>query len=94
MSPSTFQSLPDAVETGRRAQVYEIRIKGHLDSRWAAWFDDLSLTRESEGTTLIHGELADQAALHGLLQKLRDTGLPLISVTQIEHPSHPTKSQN
>ena len=59
---------------------YEIRLKGHLDGRWAAWFDGLSLSRESDGTTLIHGPIADQAALHGLLQKVRDTGLPLISV--------------
>ena len=67
---------------------YEIRLKGHLDSRWSAWFDGLSLTNESDGTTLIHGPVADQAALHGLLQKTRDLGLPLISVTFVE-PGHP-----
>jgi hypothetical protein len=61
---------------------YEVRLKGHLDSRWAAWFDGLSLTNESDGTTIICGPVADQAALHGLLQKVRDLGLPLISVTQ------------
>jgi hypothetical protein len=71
---------------------YEIRLKGHLDSRWAAWFDGLSLTNESDGTTLIHGPVADQAALHGLLQKARDVGLPLVSVTQVEpdQPDRPT----
>ena len=63
---------------------YEIRLKGHLDSRWAAWFDGLSLTNESDGSTVIHGPVVDQAALHGLLQKLRDTSLPLVSVTQVE----------
>ncbi|TFV79238.1 hypothetical protein E4P39_00810 [Blastococcus sp. CT_GayMR19] len=63
---------------------YEIRVKGHLDARWAAWFDGMSLTRESDGTTNVHGPVVDQAALHGLLQKLRDTGLPLMSVTQVE----------
>jgi len=63
---------------------YEIRLKGHLDSRWAAWFDGLSLTNESDGTTVIHGLVADQAALHGLLQKVRDVGLPLVSVTQVD----------
>ena len=62
---------------------YEIRFKGHLDGRWAAWFDGLSLTHSSDGTTLIRGSVADQAALHGLLQKLRDLGLPLVSVTEI-----------
>jgi hypothetical protein len=63
---------------------YEIRLKGHLDSRWASWLDVLSLTNESNGTTLIRGLVPDQAALHGLLQKVRDLGLPLISVTQVE----------
>jgi len=63
---------------------YEIRLKGHLNSRWSAWFDGLSLTTESDGTTIIQGPVVDQAALHGLLQKVRDVGLPLISVTQIE----------
>jgi hypothetical protein len=67
---------------------YEIRLKGHLDSRWAAWFDGLSLTNESDGTTLLCGPVVDQAALHGLLQKVRDIGLPLVSVTQI-HPDQP-----
>jgi hypothetical protein len=70
---------------------YEIRLKGHLDARWAAWFDGLSLTNESDGSTLIHGHVADQAALHGLLQKVRDVGLPLVSVTQVE-PDQPTVS--
>ena len=62
---------------------YEIRLKGRLDRRWAAWFDGLSLTPESAGTTLIHGPVADQAALHGLLTKVRDLGLPLLSVTRV-----------
>jgi hypothetical protein len=70
----------DRHEAGR----YEIRLKGHLDARWAAWFDGLTLTRQSDGTTVIHGPVADQAALHGLLQKVRDTGLPLISVICVE----------
>ena len=65
-------------DTGR----YEIRLKGHLDARWAAWFDGLTIAHDGDGTTLIHGPVADQAALHGLLQKVRDLGLPLISVTQ------------
>ena len=63
---------------------YEIRLDGHLDSRWAAWFDVHSLTTASDGTTILHGQVADQAALHGLLQKVRDIGLPLISVTQLD----------
>ncbi len=67
---------------------YEIRLQGHLDSRWAAWFDGLSLSNESDGTTIIRGPVADQAALHGLLQKVRDLGLPLVSVTAIR-PGQP-----
>ena len=72
----------------REAGRYEIRLKGRLDPRWAAWFDGLGLTHESGGTTIISGLVADQAALHGLLQRVRDIGLPLISVTRIE-PDQP-----
>jgi hypothetical protein len=67
---------------------YEIRLKGHLDARWAAWFDGLTLSHGTDGTTLLHGPVADQAALHGLLQKTRDLGLPLISVEHVD-PDHP-----
>ena len=67
---------------------YEIRVKGHLDTRWAAWFDGLAIAHGSDGTTIIHGPVADQAALHGLLQKIRDLGLPLISVNHVD-PDHP-----
>ena len=67
---------------------YEIRLEGHLAPRWAAWFDGLSLAHKSDGTTIIHGFVADQAALHGLIQKVRDIGLPLVSVTRVE-PDQP-----
>ena len=67
---------------------YEIRLRGHLDSRWEAWFDGLCLSIESDGTTIIGGPVVDQAALHGLLQKVRDLGLPLVSVTQVQ-PDQP-----
>ena len=63
---------------------YEIRLKGRLDARWATWFDGLSLSHESDSTTVLSGLVTDQAALHGLLSKVRDLGLPLISVTQID----------
>jgi hypothetical protein len=62
---------------------YEIRVSGHLNARWAAWFDGLTLTPADDGTTVLRGPVVDQAALHGVLQKLRDLGIPLISVTQL-----------
>jgi hypothetical protein len=62
---------------------YEIRVKGHLGHRWAAWFDGLGLTGHDDGTTVISGPVVDQAALHGLLDKLRDVGIPLVSLIQL-----------
>jgi hypothetical protein len=63
---------------------YEIRVQGRLDDRWAAWFDGLDLTRTDDGATVLRGPVTDQAALHGLLHKLRDLGVPLHSVTRTE----------
>jgi hypothetical protein len=62
---------------------YELRVDGHLDDHWSAWFGDLSLTHENDGTTSISGPVSDQAELHGLLMKVRDLGVALISVTVI-----------
>jgi hypothetical protein len=67
-----------------QAEWYEIRLKGRLDARWAAWFDGLKFTHEHDGTTRIHGPVVDQAALHGLLRRVRDLGLPLLSVMRVE----------
>ena len=67
---------------------YEIRLQGHLAARWSAWFDGLTVTNQPNGTTIISGPVADQAALHGLLQKARDVGVPLLSVTSI-NPDQP-----
>ncbi len=64
--------------------VYQIRIKGHLGRQWSSWFEGLSITLEANGDTLLTGSVADQAALHGLLKKVRDLGLPLIAVNPIE----------
>lgn len=66
---------------------YEIRVQGRLDQRWAAWFDGLTVTAHGDGTTALAGPIVDQAALHGLLQRLHDIGVPLISVTQIDGPA-------
>ena len=65
-------------------ETYEIRVRGHLDGRWSVWFDGLTLVTADDGSTLIRGEVPDQAALHGLIQKVRDLGLPLISVTHTQ----------
>jgi hypothetical protein len=66
------------------AQYYEIRLKGHLEARWVKWFDGLDITLEENGTTLLSGPVVDQAALHGLLKKVRDSGLSLVSVCPVE----------
>ena len=64
--------------------LYEIRVQGHLDAGWTDWFGGLTLTLEGDGTTLLAAQVADQAALHSLLRKVRDLGLPLISVIRGE----------
>lgn len=66
------------------SQVYEIRLKGQLDAQWADWFDNLTITLEENGDTLLTGPVVDQAALHGLLRKVRDLGLPLVSVNRVQ----------
>jgi hypothetical protein len=76
--------MSDEHAAGGKAGRYEIRLKGHLDGRWAAWFEGLSLTHATDGTTVIHGPLDDQAALHGVLGKVRDLGLPLIAVCRVD----------
>ncbi len=63
--------------------VYCLRIAGHLDPHWAAWFDGLQLAYDTDGTTTITGPVADQAALHGLLRRIRDLGVPLLEVSRV-----------
>jgi hypothetical protein len=83
------------------APEYEIRVAGRLAPRWSAWFDGLTLTPDADGTTVLRGPVVDQAALHGLLQKLRDLGIPLVSLTQLPstrpaqpaHPSNPAHTK-
>ena len=68
------------------AETYHIRVRGHLDATWAAWFDGLTMTNEPGGETLLSGPLVDQAALHGVLLRIRDLGLPLLSVNRVPAP--------
>jgi len=63
-----------------RPVTYQIKVQGHLDEYWSEWFDDLTVTYDEQDDTILTGQVADQAALHGLLKKVRDLGLPLISV--------------
>ena len=67
-----------------RPMVYQIRIKGHLDRRWKDWFGEATITLEEGGDTLLICPVVDQAALHGLLKKVRDLGMPLISVNRLD----------
>ena len=62
---------------------YEIRVQGHLDQRWSAWFDGLTMTYDSDDNTVLRGPLVDEAALHGVLIKVRDLALPLLAVNRI-----------
>lgn len=78
------------MRSARKSDRYEIRVKGHLADRWAAWFDGMAVTRQADGTTVLDGPVADQSALHGLLRKVSDLGLPLVSVTLA--PGAPTST--
>jgi len=68
----------------RQSTVYQIRIRGHLSDQWTGWFEGLAITLEEDGDTLLTGPVVDQAALFGLLKKVRDLGLPLVSINRLE----------
>ena len=78
---------PRSSEKQNQQLYYEIRLKGYLDSQWTDWFDQMTITLEEDGNSLLTGTVVDQAALHGLLKKIRDLGLTLISIC----PGQPDK---
>ena len=73
---------------GEKTVMYQIRLRGHLDKQWADWFASMTIALTTDGDTVLTGPIADQAALHGLLKKVRDLGLPLLSVQAIESNDH------
>lgn len=75
---------PNAQTDPNPPMVYRIRLKGHLDPQWTTWFEGVTITQTDNGETVLTGPVSDQAALHGLLRKVRDLGLPLIAVHQVE----------
>jgi hypothetical protein len=83
----TVQAMSNEIETGAtpaQPVIYQIRIRGHLDDQWTDWFERLTITLQADGDTVISGPVPDQAALHGLLKKIRDLGLPLISINPVQ----------
>ena len=76
-----------------KARIYQIRIEGQLDQQWTDWFEGLSITQEEDVTTVLTGPIVDQSALHGLLKKVRDLGMPLVSVNRIETDGHSNPTQ-
>ena len=81
----------DQITDPNQPAVYQIRIKGHLGPQWRDWFGGLAITLEDDGDTLLTCPVEDQAALHGLLRKVRDVGMPLISAIRVEPPSRLTR---
>ena len=75
-------NTPNSTTDPRQPMVYQIRIQGHLGSEWTDWFEGLTITLEDNGETLVTGPVVDQAALHGLLRKVRDLGMPLLAVNR------------
>jgi hypothetical protein len=69
-----------------RPQLYEIRIEGHLGSSWSSWFEGMTIRHEPSGETVLRGALPDQTAVHGVLMKIRDLGMPLVAVTRLDAP--------
>ena len=79
-----MSNKPNSKSDSDQSNIYHIKVKGHLDCQWSDWFDDLAVTPDEDGTTLLTGPVGDDAALHGLIKKVRDSGLRLLSVNMIQ----------
>jgi hypothetical protein len=88
-----MNTSPEGTDDHHESDCYEIRLRGHLNNRWAYWFEGLTITHEANGETRLTGAVADQAALYGLLKKVRDLGLPLVAVSQVK-PNEPNSGQS
>ena len=78
-----MSATDDPARRSHELELHEIRVEGHLDERWADWLEGLTFTHETDGTTTLTGPLADQAALHGVLNRIRDLALPIVSVRRV-----------
>ena len=75
------------------SEIFEIRIKGHLDAKWSEWFYGMTITQERDGATTLYGQLPDQTVLHSVLDRIRDMNLPLVSVNQVELEGQTSKDE-
>jgi hypothetical protein len=80
-----MSETPTPIKAHPEPKLYEIRVKGHLDAHWSSQFEGLTITLKEDGDTLLTGTIVDQASLHGLLKKVRDLGLPLVSVSPLKY---------
>jgi hypothetical protein len=80
-----MSNKPYSKTDSSQPRIYQIRIEGHLGQQWMDWFDGMTITLEEDGDTLLTGPVVDQAALHGLLKKVRDLGMPLVSVNRVQY---------
>jgi hypothetical protein len=84
MRAKIMSNKPDTASEPEQPMIYQIKVKGHLNSLWRDWFEGLTITLADQGNTVLTGPVIDQAALHGLLKKVRDLGLPLLSVNPVK----------
>jgi hypothetical protein len=85
---------PESKRETDQPMVYQFKIKGHLNQQWMSWFEGLTITLEEDGNTLLSGTVIDQSSMHGVLKKIRDLGMPLLSVNSVETGTQDTSDNN